>query len=151
MLDTTYPVARSARSVARMHPVNRRICRHPACPALSFFGRRGQALENSAGESQFLHGMLLNGSYPREKHKCRHSRNYALHRCSNYDSEQHVQHYFLIMLTSNAVVALLTWLAFEMLGLDHASVWGVAAGVLHFIPYSGTFTIALASGISGFL
>jgi predicted PurR-regulated permease PerM len=37
-----------------------------------------------------------------------------------------VQHYFLIMLTSNAVVALPTWLAFEMLGLDHASVWGVA-------------------------
>jgi predicted PurR-regulated permease PerM len=62
-----------------------------------------------------------------------------------------VQHYLLIMLTSNAVVALLTWLAFEMLGLDHASVWGVAAGVLHFIPYLGTVTIALASGISGLL
>ncbi|WP_176767773.1 AI-2E family transporter [Nitrosospira sp. Nsp18] len=61
------------------------------------------------------------------------------------------QHYFLIMLTSNAVVALLTWLAFEMLGLDHASVWGVAAGILHFISYPGTVTIALASGISGFL
>ena len=62
-----------------------------------------------------------------------------------------VQHYLLIMLASNAVVALLTWLAFEMLGLDHASVWGVAAGVLHFIPYLGTVTIALASGISGLL
>lgn len=62
-----------------------------------------------------------------------------------------VQHYLLIMLTSNTVVALLTWLAFEMLGLDHASVWGVAAGVLHFIPYLGTVTIALASGISGLL
>jgi predicted PurR-regulated permease PerM len=62
-----------------------------------------------------------------------------------------VQHYLLIMLGSNTVVALLTWLAFEMLGLDHASVWGVAAGVLHFIPYLGTVTIALASGISGLL
>jgi predicted PurR-regulated permease PerM len=62
-----------------------------------------------------------------------------------------VQHYLLIMLASNAVVALLTWLAFEMLGLDHASVWGVAAGVLHFIPYLGTVTIAIASGISGLL
>jgi predicted PurR-regulated permease PerM len=55
------------------------------------------------------------------------------------------------MLTSNAVVALPTWLAFEILGLDHASVWGVAAGILHFIPYPGTVTIALGSGISGFL
>ena len=46
---------------------------------------------------------------------------------------------------------LLTQFAFEILGLDHASVWGVVAGILHFIPYPGTVTIALASGISGFL
>ena len=35
-----------------------------------------------------------------------------------------------------------------MLGLEHAGVWGVAAGVLHFIPYLGTVAIALASGVA---
>jgi len=65
--------------------------------------------------------------------------------------DMQVQRYLLVMLISNALVAVLTWLAFEMLGLEHAGVWGVAAGVLHFIPYLGTVAIALASGISGLL
>jgi predicted PurR-regulated permease PerM len=30
-------------------------------------------------------------------------------------------------------------------------VWGVAAGVLHFVPYLGPVLIALASGMAGFL
>jgi predicted PurR-regulated permease PerM len=44
-----------------------------------------------------------------------------------------------------------TWLAFEGLGVEHAGVWGVAAGVLHFVPYLGPALIALASGVAGFL
>src|ERR1700693_86439 len=46
-----------------------------------------------------------------------------------------VQRFLLAMLMSNALVATVTWLAFEALGMEHAGVWGVAAGVLHFIPY----------------
>jgi predicted PurR-regulated permease PerM len=62
-----------------------------------------------------------------------------------------VQRYLLAMLVSNALVGLATWLAFEALGVEHAGVWGVAAGVLHFIPYLGPALIALASGMAGFL
>jgi predicted PurR-regulated permease PerM len=62
-----------------------------------------------------------------------------------------VQRYLLVMLISNALIAVLTWLVFGMLGLEHAGIWGVAAGVLHFIPYLGTVAIALASGVSGLL
>jgi predicted PurR-regulated permease PerM len=65
--------------------------------------------------------------------------------------EEQVQRYLLVMLVSNVLVGILTWLAFEMLGLENAGVWGVAAGVLHFIPYLGTVVIALGSGISGLL
>jgi predicted PurR-regulated permease PerM len=62
-----------------------------------------------------------------------------------------VQRYLLAMLASNTLVAIGTWLAFEALGLEQAGVWGVAAGVLHFIPYLGTVLVALASGIAAFL
>ena len=62
-----------------------------------------------------------------------------------------VQRYLLAMLVSNALVGAGTWLAFEALGLEQAGVWGVAAGVLHFIPYLGPALIALASGVAAFV
>jgi len=57
-----------------------------------------------------------------------------------------IQRYLLAMLASNALVAIGTWLAFEALGMEQAGVWGVAAGVLHFIPYLGSVLVALVSG-----
>ena len=62
-----------------------------------------------------------------------------------------VQRYLLAMLVSNALIAVATWLAFLALGLDQAGVWGVAAGVLHFVPYLGPALIALGSGVAAFL
>ncbi len=62
-----------------------------------------------------------------------------------------IQRYLLVILISNILIAILTWLAFEAIGLEHAGAWGVAAGVLRFIPYLGTVTIVIASGISGLL
>lgn len=62
-----------------------------------------------------------------------------------------IQRYLLSTLVSNILIAVCTWLAFEALGMEHAAVWGVAAGVLHFIPYLGPVLIALASGMAGFL
>jgi predicted PurR-regulated permease PerM len=62
-----------------------------------------------------------------------------------------IQRYLLAMFLSNALVAVCTWLAFGALGLEQAGVLGVAAGVLHFIPYLGSVLIALVSGVAAFL
>ena len=62
-----------------------------------------------------------------------------------------VQRYLLTMLLTNTLVAICTWLAFEALGMEQAGVWGVAAGVLHFVPYLGAALIVLGSGIAAFL
>jgi predicted PurR-regulated permease PerM len=62
-----------------------------------------------------------------------------------------IQRYLLAILVTNALVALSTWLAFEALGMEQAGIWGIAAGVLHFIPYLGPVLMALASGMAGFL
>lgn len=65
--------------------------------------------------------------------------------------DDQIQSYLLVMVVSNTLVAVLTWISFEMLGMEYAGVWGVAAGILHFIPYLGTVAIAFGSGISGLL
>ncbi|MGB5081974.1 MAG: AI-2E family transporter [Burkholderiales bacterium] len=62
-----------------------------------------------------------------------------------------IQRYLLATFVSNVSVALVTWLAFLALGMEHAGAWGVAAGVLHFVPYLGPASIAIASGVAGFL
>jgi predicted PurR-regulated permease PerM len=66
-------------------------------------------------------------------------------------TEAQIQRYMLAMLVSNVLIAICTWLAFEAWGLKHAGVWGIAAGVLHFIPYVGPTLIAAASAIAAFL
>ncbi|TAK43011.1 MAG: AI-2E family transporter [Betaproteobacteria bacterium] len=62
-----------------------------------------------------------------------------------------IQRYLLATLVSNALLAVGTWGAFLALGLDQAGVWGVAAGVFHFVPYLGPALIALGSGVAAFL
>src|SRR3989338_6410844 len=62
-----------------------------------------------------------------------------------------IQRFLLSMLVSNALVGVGTWLAFEALGVEQAGVWGVAAGVLHFIPYLGPASNAFGSGVAAFL
>jgi predicted PurR-regulated permease PerM len=62
-----------------------------------------------------------------------------------------VQRYLLATVGANVLVGLVTWLAFEALGMEHAGVWGVAAGILHFIPYLGPVLFAIASGVAGFM
>jgi predicted PurR-regulated permease PerM len=62
-----------------------------------------------------------------------------------------LQRYLFAMLVSNSLLAAATWLSFEALGMEEAGVWGVAAGLLHFVPYLGPALIAFASGVAAFL
>ena len=62
-----------------------------------------------------------------------------------------IQRYLVVTLGTNLLVAVSTWLAFKALGMEQAGVWGVTAGVLHFIPYLGPALFAIASGLAGFM
>ncbi len=62
-----------------------------------------------------------------------------------------IQRFLLTMLMSNVLVGIGTWLAFTALGIEHAAVWGFAAGVLHSIPYLGPACVSFAGGIAAFL
>lgn len=65
--------------------------------------------------------------------------------------EAQVQRYLFVTLVSNALIAVCTWLVFWAMGVDEPGIWGVAAGVLHFIPYLGSVLAAVAAGVAGFL
>jgi predicted PurR-regulated permease PerM len=65
--------------------------------------------------------------------------------------DQQVQRYLFAMLLSNTLLAVVTWLAFEALGMEHAGLWGAAAGILHFVPYLGPALIFVASAVAAFL
>jgi len=62
-----------------------------------------------------------------------------------------IQRYMLVQLFTSVLVGLATWLCFLAIGLEHAAVWGIAAGVLDLIPYVGSVVIAGGSALVGFL
>ena len=57
--------------------------------------------------------------------------------------------YMAMMLVTNVALALLSWVAFRLLGLENAATWAVVAGALHIIPYFGPLLTAVGTGIAG--
>ena len=65
--------------------------------------------------------------------------------------DSQIQRYLLATLVCNILIGIGTWLAFKAMGVENAGAWGVAAGVLHFIPYLGPGLFAVASAAGGFM
>jgi predicted PurR-regulated permease PerM len=62
-----------------------------------------------------------------------------------------IQKYMLMLLTTNLLVALLSWIAFRWMGLENAGAWAAAAGLLHIVPYLGPGVTAVAAGMAAFM
>jgi predicted PurR-regulated permease PerM len=62
-----------------------------------------------------------------------------------------IQKYMFMLLTTNLLVALLTWLAFRWIGVENAGAWAVAAGLLHIVPYLGPAVTAAVTGMAAFM
>lgn len=62
-----------------------------------------------------------------------------------------MQRYLLVQLVASVGVGLATGIAFAMLGLNHAAVWGVAAGVLNLVPYIGSFAVTGGAALVAFV
>lgn len=62
-----------------------------------------------------------------------------------------IQRYLLVQVFTSALVGIATWLAFLWVGMEHAAVWGVAAGVLNIIPYLGAIIITIGTALVAFL
>jgi predicted PurR-regulated permease PerM len=62
-----------------------------------------------------------------------------------------IQNFMFMLFTTNTALAILTWIAFYVIGLENAGAWALAAGLLHFIPYAGPAVTAAAVGLAAFL
>lgn len=58
-----------------------------------------------------------------------------------------IQRYLLVQLLASVGVGIATGLLFAFLGLKHAAVWGVAAGILNLVPYVGSILVTIAAGV----
>jgi predicted PurR-regulated permease PerM len=67
------------------------------------------------------------------------------------DINSSIQRYMFMLLTTNLLVALLSWIAFRWIGLQNPVAWGAAAGVLHIVPYLGPCATAVATGMAAFM
>jgi predicted PurR-regulated permease PerM len=62
-----------------------------------------------------------------------------------------IQRYLLVQVFTSTLVGIATWLAFLWVGMEHAAVWGVAAGVLNLIPYLGAIIITGGTTLVAFM
>jgi predicted PurR-regulated permease PerM len=67
------------------------------------------------------------------------------------DINASIQRYMFMLLSTNVLVALLSWAALRWIGLENAGAWAVAAGLLHVIPYFGPAVTAAAFATAGFI
>lgn len=62
-----------------------------------------------------------------------------------------MQRYLLVQLLASLGVGVATGIAFAIMGLQHAAVWGVAAGILNLVPYIGSVAVTGAASLVAFL
>jgi predicted PurR-regulated permease PerM len=62
-----------------------------------------------------------------------------------------IQKIMLMLLATNLLVGLLSWIAFRWIGLENAGAWAAAAGLLHIVPYLGPGVTAVATGMAAFM
>lgn len=65
--------------------------------------------------------------------------------------EVQIQRYLMLQVVASALVGVLTGVAFALIGLENALFWGVAAGVLHLIPYIGPAVVIAAATMFAYL
>ena len=62
-----------------------------------------------------------------------------------------IERFLFVRVVTSVAVGVATWLAFRVIGLEQAGVWGIAAGVFNSIPYFGPVIVAAGIAVIGFL
>ena len=62
-----------------------------------------------------------------------------------------IARFLLVRVVTSVAVGICTWLAFTWVGLDHAGIWGIAAGVFNSVPYFGPIIVAAGTAVVAFL
>jgi predicted PurR-regulated permease PerM len=64
---------------------------------------------------------------------------------------EQIQRYLLVQIFTSILVGVVTWLVFLWIGLEHAAIWGIAAGVFNAVPYLGPVIVTGGTALVAFL
>jgi len=67
------------------------------------------------------------------------------------DIAAQIEQFLVIQIVTSIVVAVATWAALRLLGLQQAALWGLLAGILNSIPYYGPLLVTAGLSIVGFV
>jgi len=67
------------------------------------------------------------------------------------DIDKQVTRQMGAMVVANVLIGTCTGIAFAVMGMEQATLWGVLAGVLHFIPYVGQALVTTLSSAAAYL
>ncbi len=78
---------------------------------------------------------------------------HSMRKAARILNEFHYQmrRFIFVMFLSAVFVGVFTWLAFILLGVEQALLWGVLAGIASAIPYLGPFLVFIGSGVAAFI
>jgi predicted PurR-regulated permease PerM len=62
-----------------------------------------------------------------------------------------IKRYLLVQLLLSGIVGIVTWIVLGTIGLQHAAVWGVLAGLSNLVPYVGAIAITASTALVGFV
>jgi predicted PurR-regulated permease PerM len=62
-----------------------------------------------------------------------------------------IARFLFVRVVTSVAVGVATWIAFRMIGLEQAGVWGIAAGLFNSIPYFGPVIVAAGTAVIAFL
>jgi predicted PurR-regulated permease PerM len=62
-----------------------------------------------------------------------------------------IARFLFVRVVTSVFVAVATWIAFRIMGLEQAALWAIAAGVFNTVPYLGPVIVAGATAIVAFM
>ncbi len=67
------------------------------------------------------------------------------------EAARQIRMYCAVLLVTNVLIGICVWIAFKLADLPDAAGWGVAAGVLHLVPYLGMAVLTALGAAETFL
>jgi predicted PurR-regulated permease PerM len=67
------------------------------------------------------------------------------------DINTQIERFLLVRVITSVVVGVATWIAFRIVGLEQAGVWGLTAGIFNSIPYFGPVIVAAGTSVIAYL
>ena len=62
-----------------------------------------------------------------------------------------IARFLLVRVITSIVVGIVTWIAFSIIGLEQAALWGALAGIFNSVPYFGPVIVACSTAVVGYL